>query len=283
MERPKQFDKSPETEVWNAIDAFEQILEAMPDDRTALETLYEAYDTIGDKTRALEHLIALANLVIEEGDADSVPWVYHALTGRASQDERADHATRRLDEFMANMGFPSPSEMAPQSKVSNKSIDVSTEMTLAWNLLQADEVDQDEYSQIVKDLTENSTKSLEVPITVLHALNDRANKNVDRIVAFMSRDSGIPVISLMAFEMDRRALSLLGPEFVNRQGALVFAEMSNEPLVAVLNPYNETLKEEIRTTVGGPCHFYLTTAHEYDEYVNRSRQPKQTATTAGVV
>ena len=274
MERPKQFDNSPESEVWNAIDAFEQILQAMPNDRTALETLYDAYDRIGDKTRSLEHLIALAALVIEEGDSDSVPWVYNGLRNHAKNNAAAADAIKQLENLMANMGLPSPAEMAPQAKSSSKGVDVSTEMTLAWTLLQANEVDQDEYSQIVKDLTENSTKNIAVPITVLHALNDRANKNVDRIVAFMSRDSGLPVVSLTTFELDRRILTILNAEFVSRQGALAFAEMGKEPLIAILNPYNEGLKEEIRKAVGHPCHFYLTNAQEYDEYVSRARQPE---------
>ena len=60
-----------EAEIWNAIAAFEKILEAIPNDRISLETLIEAYEKVGDHTRAKEYLLRLANVLIDESDEDA--------------------------------------------------------------------------------------------------------------------------------------------------------------------------------------------------------------------
>ena len=60
--------KELEEEIWSAISAFEQILEAMPNDRASLEALAHAYEQIGDQTRGLDYLIRLTQVVLEEGD-----------------------------------------------------------------------------------------------------------------------------------------------------------------------------------------------------------------------
>ncbi len=272
MQRPRQFEKSAESEVWNAIDAFEQILEAMPDDRTALETLYEAYDHIGDKTHALEYLTKLAVQIAEEGDTDSVPWVYHSLLELGAEDPEGKKALQMMETLMSNMGLPSPAEMRPSAPKSNRSVDITSEMSLAWALKEAGELTEEDYSMVVKDLTENSTKHIEVPVSVLHALQDRSFKNLGNVIAFMARDTGLPVVDLSRFELDRDKFSMLTPDFTDIKGAMVFERIGREPLVAILNPYNEALKEEVRGTFPqGRCHFYLAAAADYDEFLQKAK------------
>ncbi|MEI6217777.1 MAG: hypothetical protein WCP86_02660, partial [bacterium] len=52
-----------ESEVWSAIAAFEQILEAIPNDRTSLAPLAHAYEQIGDLARAKDYTVRLADIV----------------------------------------------------------------------------------------------------------------------------------------------------------------------------------------------------------------------------
>ena len=61
--------KQLEEEVWSAIGAFEQILEAMPEDRASLETLSHAYGQIGDHARAYEYVLRLGRVLLVEGDS----------------------------------------------------------------------------------------------------------------------------------------------------------------------------------------------------------------------
>jgi len=279
VDRPKQFEKSPESEVWNAIAAFEEILAAIPDDRTALETLYDAYDHIGDKTRALEYLVRLSNQICDERDEGSLPWVFDILHRMAGNDESAAAAIKRIESLADEMGMPSPSDIVPSQGASQKNVDVSSEMSLAWLLMKAEKVSEDEYSMLVSDVTENSTKNIDVPVSILHVMQDRAFTNIPSVMAFMSRDSTLPVIQLTDFDLDRTAYSTLPGEFSYAKGAIAFSQLGKDLLVALLNPYNEELKKEIIEACKRTCHFYLVSAEEYDAYLNRARQP-DTATAA---
>ena len=50
--KKKESTEETEAEVYNVIAAFEQILDAEPNDRVALETVQEAYEKIGDQAQA---------------------------------------------------------------------------------------------------------------------------------------------------------------------------------------------------------------------------------------
>ena len=160
------------------------------------------------------------------------------------------------------------------TQIQRVSDNVSTEIALAWNILKTGEITQSEYSQIVKILEENSIRNSDIPTTVLHVLQNHSFGNLEKIMAFMSKDSGIPIISLAAFGINRQAVSLLGFEFTNKKGAIPFELIGNEPMVALLNPYHESLKNEITEKLGCRCHFYLTPASEYDQHLEQFHLPK---------
>lgn len=268
MEKTKQFEKSPESEVWNAIAAFEQILEAIPEDRTALETLYEAYEHIGDKAQALEYIIQLSNIVIEEGDSEPIGWLYSEVERIGGTDPRVEEAQKKMEELLLQMGMPSPADMAPKKRRASTKISISSELSLAWNLMQAELLNQDEYSTIVEDLTENSTKTLGVPVTVQHALNDRGMTNQDRVIEFMCQDSTLPLVTLSDFNVEASSYSLLSMDYLEQHGAIVFDVIGSDACVAILNPYNYELREEIETQLNRTCHFYLVNAEDYDQKLN---------------
>lgn len=278
MERPKQFEKSPESEVWNAIAAFEEILAAMPDDRTALETLFDAYDHIGDKTRALEYLVRLANQVCEESDASAIAWVFDCLGRVGDNDGGAKQAKENLEAMAKQMGLPSPADMvSTRGGERKKSVDIASELSLAWLLHQAEQVTKDEYSTLVSDVTENSTKHLDVPVSVLHVMQDRAFTNIPTVLTYMSHDSAMPILQLVNFDLDRGKFARLPMEFPAQLGAISFDEIGGELLVAILNPYNEDLKKEVQDISGCKCHFYLVCAEDYDAYLGQARQPEPAA------
>lgn len=276
MQRPRQFVKSAESEVWNAIDAFEQILRAMPDDRTALETLYEAYDHIGDKTKALECLLRLGEQVTEEEDTGAAGWIYQTLVEQGVETSSVKRVLSGLETMVEARGMPSPALSAGRStaQAGTRGVDVSAEMSMAWSLVQEGHLSQDEYAQVVQDLTENSTKQAAGPVTVLHALHDRTSKSLGAVLTFLARTSGMPFVNLSLYEIDKNKFSLLPPVFTDRQGAVVFERIGEEALVAILNPFHDALKKEVEEVLATRCHFFLTEAHEYDTYIERAKRPQ---------
>ncbi|RKX31355.1 MAG: hypothetical protein DRP22_03840 [Verrucomicrobia bacterium] len=254
-------ESEKESEVWNAIAAFEQILEAMPDDRVALESLYEAYLKIGDQASARKYLLRLARVVINERDEKAAQDMVKRLKESEASDKETEQLIKELTELA---GQKEVAPAAPRSRVRHKPVGITAELSLAWKLLEAGHIQQDEYDTIVKDLSENSAKQLNTPVTVLHVLEDRQFRHANSILAFISRDSGLPVIPLSRFEIPPECFQMLPMEIMEHRGAIVFDTMGRDVLVAILNPYDADLRREVEEATKRKCHFFLTPAAEYD-------------------
>jgi tetratricopeptide (TPR) repeat protein len=281
--RPKTMDASDqrpdlsgESEVWNAIAAFERILEAMPNDRVALETLYEAYDQIGQPARAIEYLVRLGETIIELRDLGAVAPIIEKLRRFAADDPAAVDLAGRLNGLLENQPATAANPLIGAAEAKRKSLDITGELSLAWNLLQAAELTQEQYSKVVQDLSECSSTHNTSPVTVLHVLSNRDFPNLEKVIAFLSRNSATPVVSLSGFDLQRDAYTLLPPAFMENRGALVFELMGpNDALVAVLNPYDAGLREEVSLMTRKKCHFYLVTADDYDKALDSIRKELQ--------
>ncbi len=265
MENNQLKKNASEREVRDAIDAFEQILEAIPNDRMALETLIDAYEQISDRKKALEYVIRLAEVIEEDRDTEAAPKLIERLRALGPNDA----AAKQIRDNLLKMITPArkeaeagPARKSPIAK--RKVIDVTAEMALAWNLVQAGELTQEDYSNVVHDLTENSSKNVEVPVTVLHVLHDRTFKNIDKVLTFLSSQSGLPIINLSNFEIQKDTYKLLPEDFMMHRGAIVFELMGRDALVAILNPYDTELRKDVESLTGKACHFYMVSAESYD-------------------
>ena len=208
MENNQLKKNASDQEFRDAIDAFDQILEAIPNDRMALETLIDAYEQIGDRKKALEYVIRLAKVIEEDRDTEAAPRLIEKLRVLGANDPSAKQILENLQKLVAparKAPEPTAPRSAPVSK--RKVIDVTAELALAWNLVQAGELTQEDYSNVVHDLTESSSKNVEVPVTVLHVLHDRTFKNLDKVLTFLSSQSGLPIISLSNFEVQKDTTS----------------------------------------------------------------------------
>ena len=273
MENNQLKNNASEREVRDAIDAFEQILEAMPNDRMALETLIDAYEQVNDKKKALEYVIRLAEVIDEDRDTETAPRLIEKLRFLGVSDPSAKQILERLQKLVApTQQPPAPSPLARKTPVvKRKVIDVTAEMALAWNLVQAGELTQEDYSNVVHDLTESSSKNVEVPVSVLHVLHDRTFKNLDKVLTFLSSQSGLPIISLSNFEVPKDTFKLLPEEFMMHRGAIVFELMGRDALVAILNPYDTELRKDVESITGRACHFYMVSAESYDNCLGAIR------------
>ncbi|OQA27509.1 MAG: hypothetical protein BWY59_01069 [Verrucomicrobia bacterium ADurb.Bin345] len=274
--------KGNSSELQDAIVTFEQILEAIPNDRLALETLSDAYEQMGEKAKALGYYIHLASVVLEDGDKRAAP----EISGKLRELGEGNAEALQAAEFLDRMVAPEEEEKKAQKEsparkkgepVRRRVADISAELALAWNLVQAGELTQDEYSSVVNDLTESSSRNNDVPVTVLHVLRDRTFKNYEKILNFISTNSGIPIIPLAGFELQKDANSLLPMDFVAHRGAIVFEMMGKEPLIAILNPYDTELKKDIEELTGRKCHYYLVSAEDYDRYLDNLRKASMAA------
>lgn len=260
-EPPREL-KQTESDIWNAIGQFEKILEVMPNDRFSLETLADAYEKIGDHTRAKDYFLRLANVLADEGDEDAV----QETLARLKQFDQSDHNVKdtiaRLESLKSRkvMAVVIDSGQTPASRQGH----IAAEISMAWNLLQSKKLNQEEYSLIVHDLSESSGHAGNVPVSTLHALRDRNHAGMDEIMAFIATTCNAPMICLANFELQKDVCSLLTLEFMTNRGAIVFETIGNDALVAILNPYDNQLKMDVEGLTGRDCHYFLVSSEDFD-------------------
>lgn len=262
----------------DSIAMLEQILEVMPQDADALKALYSAYHKTGRHGQAFEYLNRMVDVYIGGGDRSLDGFILqemdryepHFPSEVAAQKARL----RMLDEpsekgRAASVPAAKPFEAQPAGK--KKEAEIGEELALAWRLYEESQLSQEEYSSVLHDLTEVSSKNLDVPVSVLHVLNDRGFTQMNRIMNYLSNRSGVPCIALANFELTDEVAAALPVDFAMHEGALPFGFMGNDLLVAVLNPFNHVLVDKMETEYGQRCHTYLVGPEDYDRALGKLR------------
>ena len=265
-----------EAEIWNAIAAFEKILEALPNDRISLETLADAYEKVGDHTRAKDYVLRLANVLIDEGDEDAVYDLLKKIKAFDQDDVHVKETLVRIESLKPEKVMAVVFDDA--SALNRRSTNIAAEISFAWNLLQAKKLTQEEYASVVHDLSEHSSKKSEVPISTLHVLHDRNFPAINDIMAFVAATCNIPIISLSNFELQPKIADLLSVEFMIKRGAIIFDLISDDALAGILNPYDTQLHMDIEDLTGKTCHCFLVTPEDFDSTlakIKTSAQPGQ--------
>lgn len=278
QDKKKESKQDVEEEVLNAISAFEQILEAMPNDRASLEALAHAYEQINDHARAKDYMLRLGNVLVEEADVEATQELLKKIEPYAEEDPETQELIVRIKKLTSEqiMGAtPGEAEVQirkPQVKadeVVSMSFNIADELSFAWNLLEAKELTQEEYASVVQDLTEMSAGDSFAAISVLHVLEARGFKNLEKIIAFVSKECDTPVISLTSFEVQPKAISILPMDFVVRRGVLLFELVGKDGLAVVMNPYDKQLRKDVETLAERKCHFYTTLPSEFDRTLEK--------------
>ena len=266
-----------EENLADSIAMLEQILEVMPQDADAIKALYSAYRKAGDNEQTFEYLNRLIEVSIGNDDASELPFICRELEhfNDIYPAEVAAQNTRIciLKDAAASAGkeHSAPAEERPSTGVRSKEVDISEELALAWRLYEEGQLDQEEYSSVLHDLTEVSSKVLDVPVSVLHVLNDRGFNQLNRLMNHISGRSGAPVIMLSNFELSEDVANALPIESAAHDGALPFAFLGDDLLVGVLNPFNHSLVEKVESISGRRCHTYLVGSEDYDLALSRLR------------
>ncbi|MDF7809114.1 hypothetical protein P4E94_16835 [Pontiellaceae bacterium B12219] len=263
----------------DSIAMLEQILEVMPQDADALKALYTAHLKNQNIDRSFEYLGRMLNVAASNGDASLFEYIQNELPKFKST--HADEVTAQLSRIRTlfgvhriNQGISRASSKAAHEAVDNlqDSADIAEELAFAWKLYEENQLSQDEYSSVLHDLTEVSSQELDVPISVMHVLNDRGFSNATRILHHVSLRSGVPYIAIGNFEISEQAAHALPLSYPKHDGVLPFGFVGNDLLVAVLNPFNHELIDSAEKESGHRCHTFLVDSADYDEALNRLRK-----------
>lgn len=266
----KNAHSKEESEIWDAIGAFEKIIEALPNDHISIEALAVAYEQVGDHDRAKHYALRLANLMLDEGDEDAAMDLAEKIRADPGDPEVAALLKRikdfRPEKIMAVVEEEDVEVSAPATE------GISDELAFAWSLKQSGKLSQEDYSNVVHDLTENSARSDDNVISTLHVLNDRVVKNMSDILAYVADECGTPVISLSCFDIHPAVSSMVPLRTMVRRKMLPFETMGNDLLLAVLNPYDTKLQGDVEKMTGRICHLFLVEPADFDLALDKVRK-----------
>lgn len=264
MTNEHQLPLQPHDDWADATAAFQKMLEVMPEDLLALESLFEACLNKANIPQALHYLERLVRVLLKENERGIAEQMYEKLMQHAKEVPELVEYARQLEQLIRS-GETAARATVPVASPLRGKADIQAELALAWKLFQAGELSQEDYSRTVQDLTDVSTRKSEVPVTILHALHDRNFKNLEKIMAYLCKESGLPFIALSNFEIPRSVHTLLPMEVMSHWGAIVFDTLGPDLLIAVLNPFDQLLQSEVAALTGRVCHFYLVSAPDYDK------------------
>ncbi len=258
----------------DSIAMLEQILEVMPHDEEALKAVYGAYQKAGQDVKAFEYLTRIIDVYTSGGNKGLLPFIREELKKFEEK-----YPTEAAAQFVRLHTVFNPKGTAARTKQEStaaegrkKEADISEELALAWRLYEDDQLSQEDYSSVLHDLTEVSSKEVDVPVSVLHVLNDRGYVQINRVMNYLSSRSGVPCVSLSNFDISEEVVTALPFEVAVHDGALPFALVGNDLLVAVLNPFNHVLLDDIESESGHRCHSYLVLPEDYDSALGKLRQ-----------
>ena len=267
------------SDLADSIAMLEQILEVMPEDISALKALYNAYFQAGHRDKAFRYLEVLSDVACDTKDLETCAFAIQHLPG--FEEEYPDSVAAKLAHLrLVDSSGSSGSAFAQSSGLSSASgdTDISAELALAWRLYEENQFSQEEYSSVLNDLTEVSSKKLDVPISVLHVLNDQGFARINRVMNYMSLRSSVPCISLFSFSLPEKVAGILSLDISSHDGALPFGFFGDDLLVAVLNPFNDVLMNKVKMSSGRRCHAFLVSPIDYDVALNKMREMEKDVT-----
>ncbi|NOU36741.1 MAG: hypothetical protein HOO88_08225 [Kiritimatiellaceae bacterium] len=243
----------------------EQILEVMPDDLFTLRALYETLLKLERPEQALNCLKRLDDAARAVQNGEVISFIIEEYESVADEMPELRKRIERLQELQLVSDLMAGTVAIPNLPAGRKVSGIEAEMALAWDLFQDEQLSQEEYSNVLHDLTEMSSRDVSVPVTVLHILHDRNFSRFDRLMTHLCQKSGMPIMAIGQFSEREELRDVLPLEFIIHHGALPFAGVGDDLLLAVLNPLDKDLVRRAGDLSGRRCHAYLVSPQEYDQ------------------
>ena len=236
---------------------FEQMLQLMPEDRVTLEFLVVAYEQLGRHEDGQKALVSLVKILIKEHDVA-------ALEGLLPRLEESDYPVAKALAFKVktliapapDLTPEAPKEMSEEEVIGTVSaLAVSAEIKLIDELVDGKVISDEDADHLRIQVEATPTIGQVFLVSALQILEKENPTALERCMAHLADRHASPPIPLAAFEPSKSLISQF-PAFTLRiRGAVPFATVGKDTLVAVLNPADEQLRTELSAVA--PCRFYL--------------------------
>lgn len=265
-----------DSKMTEAIAFFEDMLQTMPKDRTALEFLAVAYEQTKQHDKRRDLLVRLVDVLLMENDYKNAKAIAERLKKFPShmpsmlavervaammelEDDNESPSQTGMSSSQGSVFTPKkPTKEWPIEVHSISHTAASAEMDLVWYWHDHEVLPKELCMDIMNALTERPVTDTPLLISALAILDEQHPEYTDPTMEKLQLASNMPAVPLELFEPTQAALQTLPRVFCHIKGVLPFTIMGNELLVALLNPINKELKLEIQDRSGRVCHFFLT-------------------------
>jgi len=253
----EQFDPKLE----EGIAYFEKMLELTPDDRVTLEFLCVAYGQIGQLEKQRRAIVSLAGVLLKEKDFEAADKLVEKLEKYTEPDARAAilriRAARR-----PSAPEPAKEEPATTATPSNKTttavyMAIKAEKKLARHLAENKVIDEAAADAIQDRLTALADVQGCFLVSTLSEIEKENSATAEAAAAFLADETKVPPIPLEAYSISDELAQTLPDSIVRVRGVLPFAKLGNTLLVAMLNPFDDALRQQVESAAGSPCRFFL--------------------------
>ncbi|MEG2724916.1 MAG: hypothetical protein RR982_03595 [Kiritimatiellia bacterium] len=254
---------------------FEQMLQTLPGDRASLEFLSVAYEHSGQSEQQRQVLIALAESLLQKREIDDVQKLQQSLQ-RFAEDPAVQTILKRIEiaqkmetlrretSFEADH-TTATSDALPSDATEEVPINLKEEIQCALRseerFLQHIENRALLPVEICQEMRMSLQQTPDLNVVMLISLLDRLEENhadlVDTVLADAIRFFEMPAIPLDLFDLSAAPLQRLPSLYIQLHGVVPFACLADQVMVAVLNPADEKLRDEIQRRIGAPCSFFL--------------------------
>lgn len=236
---------------------FEQMLQIMPEDRTTLEFLVVAYDQLGRHEDGQKSLVSLARILVKDRDLEVLEGLLPRLEASDSAEARAlALKVRSMVAPAPDLTPESPRELTDSERAAMVSrAAIAAEKSLLELLEGASLVGEEDAGRVRSQLEAMPTDGRVFLISALQILEKENPTASERCIAYLADRHGAPPIPLAAFEPTKGLASSFPAQVMRIRGAVPFASIGKEVLVAVLNPADDSLRAQLSAVM--PCRFYL--------------------------
>lgn len=273
-------ESSRNSETRSAIQAFEQILDAFPDDLNTLEALFQAYESLEEPDKAGVYILRAGRVAVQQTGMPLSPVLADRLTRLAPTVREAAQILTALGEDRlrkAQAAAPEPAAKAPAAGEKFVSR-ADAELELAWWFKSEGLLTEAETAEAVRRLSEGNAGPERNSLLAL--IQSCQMGDFEKILIALAKESGLAILPVSNFETPAAVASLLPLDFMTVRGAVPFEVIGTDLLVAILNPHDAPLRREIEQLSGRTCHFFLTPPSEMDVWLQRIRDPKRTGSPA---
>lgn len=253
-------EKQIDQKLAEGIAYFEQMLQAMPEDRTTLEFLSVAYAQAGENDKCRDALISLAKVLMKEGDFESAQRIAERL--EAFDDDLAKITALKVKAAAAPAPALTPETPSEETIAADNTVMAireakAAEAELVMSLLSRRALDEKTAETLNGHLESLPESSIPFLVSVLAFLDKENTSLAEECAAHLADSSGCPPVPLGSFEITKKLVDTLPEALVRVRGAVPFGELGDVLLVALLNPSDEKLRRQVEQASGRQCRFFL--------------------------